>query len=70
LPQLSEKFNPKIAFKVFMLICFWNRQILGYICPIYSLSIKINVFSGSNPKAIISLIFSYASLVKSLISSF
>lgn len=58
LPQQSLKSIPKMAFKVLMLMCFWNLQTLGYIVPIYSESMKIKVFSGSNPKARMSLIFS------------
>ena len=57
LPQLSANYNPNIALRVVRLMCLWNLQTLGYIVPIYLESRTINVFSGSNPRARISLIF-------------
>ncbi len=63
LPQQSLKSIPKMALRVLMLMCFWNLHTFGYIVPMYSESMKKKVFSGSNPSARISFMFSYANLV-------
>lgn len=56
-PQQSLNYIPNMAFNVLILMCFWNLHTFGYIVPIYYESINMKVFSGSNPRAKISLMF-------------